>query len=89
MTIEAELTTTWTEKKQREDLFTARACLENLTNVLIEELDRFDAIKTSGSFDTLPDDLKNTLVRWETAYKDTKVTLMADSEIVDIYNWRP
>ena len=89
MTTKAELTTTWTEKKQREELFTARACLENLTNVLIEELDRFDAIKTSGSFDTLPDALKQALVRWETAYKDTKAVLMADSEIVNVYQWRP
>ena len=83
------LTEVWQEKKEREDLFTARASLENLTNVLLEELNRFNEIKQSGSFGTLPADLKAALVRWETAYKDVKALFMADSEIVDIYQWRP
>ena len=81
--------TIWTEKEQREDFFTARAALENLTNVLLEELMRFNEIKQSGTFDTIPADLKNAMLRWETAYKDVKAALLADQEIVDIYNWRP
>ena len=89
MTIQSDLTQTWQEKEEREDLFTARASLENLTNVLVEELARFNEIKQSGSFGTLPADLKAALVRWEDAYKDVKTLLMADSEIVDIYQWRP
>ncbi|MBU0964727.1 hypothetical protein KKC06_06835 [Patescibacteria group bacterium] len=89
MTIQSDLTETWQEKKEREDLFTARASLENLTNVLLEELGRFEEIKNSGSFATLPTELLQAFVRWETAYKDVKTLLMADSEIIDIYQWRP
>ena len=89
MTIQSDLTETWQEKKEREDLFTARASLENLTNVLIEDLARFEEIKDSGSFATLPTELLQAFVRWEKAYKDVKALLMADSEIVDIYQWRP
>jgi len=89
MTIQSDLTETWQEKKEREDLFTARASLENLTNVLVEDLARFEEIKQSGSFSTLPTELKAALGRWETAYKDVKVLLLADQEIVDIYQWRP
>ena len=89
MTIQSDLTETWLEKKEREDLFTARASLENLTNVLIEDLVRFEEIKQSGSFDTLPAGLKAAMLRWETLFKDAKATAMADSEIVDIYQWRP
>jgi len=89
MTIAQDLSLTWEEKEEREDLFTARAALENLTNVLLEELVRFEGIKNSGSFDTLPADLLQAFVRWEKAYKDVKDLLMADSEIVDIYQWRP
>ena len=83
------LTEVWQEKKEREDLFTARASLENLTNVLIEELSIFNEIKQSGSFTTLPAELKAALLRWETLFKDAKAVAMADSEIVDIYQWRP
>ena len=89
MTIQSDLTETWQEKNEREDLFTARASLENLTNVLLEDLARFEEIKDSGSFDTLPADLLQAFVRWEKAYKDVKALLMADSEIVAIYQWRP
>ena len=89
MTIQADLTETWQEKKEREDLFTARASLENLTNVLLEDLARFETIKQSGSFATLPAVLKAALLRWETGFKDVKALLLADSEIVDIYQWRP
>ena len=89
MTIAQDLTQTWAEKNEREDLFTARAALENLTNVLLEELARFNEIKQSGSFATLPTDLLQAFVRWETLFKDAKATAMADSEIVDIYQWRP
>ena len=89
MTIQSDLTETWQEKEERQDLFTARAALENLTNVLLEELARFEEIKNSGSFATLPTDLLQAFVRWEMAYKDVKTLLLADQEIVDIYQWRP
>ena len=89
MTIQSDLTETWQEKKEREDLFTARAHLENLTNVLLEELNRFNEIKNSGSFLTLPEDLRAAMLRWELVFKDAKATAMADSEIVAIYQWRP
>ena len=89
MPITDDIQTIWTEKEQRADFFTARASLENLTNVLLEELSRFDAIKTSGAFDTIPQTLKDALLRWEQEFKDARAALLADAEIVDIFNWRP
>lgn len=89
MPITDDIQTIWTEKEQRGDFFTARASLENLTNVLLEELTRFNDIKTSGTFDTLPANLKAALLRWETEFKDAKTALLADAEVVDIFQWRP
>ena len=89
MAVTDGLDSVWTAKEQGQDLFTARASLENLTNVLTEELARFAEIKASGSFDTIPSDLKSAMLRWETAFKDCKALLMADAEVVNVYQWRP
>ena len=62
----------WQEKIEREAYITARATLQNLTNVLLEELARFNEIKQSGKFTTLPNELKIVILRWEQAYKDVK-----------------
>ena len=79
--------TLWQEKVEREAFITARATLQNLTNVLLEELARFDEIKQSGEFATLPNELKVVILRWEQAYKDLKTLLMADTEVVEMYQW--
>jgi len=79
----------WQEKQEREAFITARATLQNLTDVLLENLNRFDEIKQSGNFTTLPDELKQVILRWEQAYKDVKALLMADAEIVEMYQWKP
>ena len=77
------------ERDQRADFFAGRAMLENLTNVLVEELTRFNDLKTKGTFNTIPAVLKQAMLRWETAYKDVRTLLLADQEIVDVYQWRP
>ena len=89
MPILTDLDTIWTEKDQREQFFVARASLENATRVLREELVRFNDIKQTGNFNTLPANLKAALLRWETEFKDVETMLLADAEIVDIYEWRP
>ena len=79
----------WTAKSQGEDFFTARASLESATNVLIEELSRFAEIKTSGSFNTIPTEVRDAMLRWETIFKKCRDDLQKDAEIVKIYQWRP
>ena len=87
--VKPDLDTIRDERIQREDFFAGRAALENLTNVLLEELTRFNDLKQKGTFQTIPGNLKQALLRWETAYKDVKALLLADQEIVDIFQWRP
>lgn len=89
MAVIDEFNALWEEKEEREGVIAARASMENLTNVMLEELDRFAAIKANNDFSTIPTASKQALLRWETAYKDVKTLLLADQEIVDIYNWRP
>lgn len=89
MSIQNNISTIWSEKKQREDFFTGRAALENATNVVTEELARFKEIKVKGSFDTLPQTLKDAMLAWEVIYNDAKTAFLANQDVRDIYNWRP
>ena len=89
MAIEDNINTIWTEKEQAGDFFTARAALENATNVVAEELQRFKDIKTSGSFNTIPQDLKVAMLAWEAIYDDAKAAFLANADVVAVYTWRP
>ena len=89
MPVVQDLNTSWEEKEQREAVFTARATLENMSNVLLEGNAQLQEIVNSGKFDTIPTDLKLALNRWWTIYKDAQSACQADGEIVDIYQWRP
>lgn len=89
MAIQDDISTIWDEKKQREDFFTARAALENITSVVAEGLVQFKEIKALGSFDTIPQVLKDAMLAWEAIYDDTKAAFLANQDVVDIYNWRP
>ncbi len=89
MSVLTDLTTCWTEKKQREDAFTARATLENATNVLDECHRKIQEIVDGGSFGTIPVDLKNTLNAWWIIMKTARSSIAANSDIMDVYNWRP
>lgn len=89
MPVITDLNTCWTEKNQREDAFTARATLENATSVLDECHQKIQALVDSGSFTTIPTDLKATLNDWWVIVKTARVSIAGNSDIMDVYNWRP
>jgi len=77
------------QTQQNQDIIEARAVLEDATNVCNETLARMQEIKTSGSFALVPDNLKNAILRWEDMFEDLKAAFLADSEVVDLWQWRP
>lgn len=83
------LNQTWTEEKQREAAFAARAILQRMNNEVNYGLNQLQAIKDSGHFDTLPADLKQALNRWWQIYKDAKSAFQTDAELLEIYQWSP
>lgn len=89
MGIQDNIGTIWGEKEEREDFFRARAALEHATSTVSEELVRFKTIKASGSFATLPQDLKDAMLAWEVIYDDAAAAFNADQNVKDIYAWRP
>ena len=89
MAIIDNINSIWTEKEQAGDFFTARAVLENATNVVSEELARFKTIKESGSFNTIPQDLKDAMLAWEAIYDAAKVAFATNADVVAVYEWRP
>ncbi len=56
---------------------------------MAEELARFKDIKASGSFTTVPTDLKNALLAWETMFDTLKASFLANSDVQAVYQWRP
>ena len=89
MSVITDLNQCWTEKTQREDAFAARAVLENATNVLDECHQTIQALVDSGSFNTIPTDLKATLNDWWTIVKTARSSIGMNSDIMDVFNWRP
>ena len=89
MSVLTDLNTCWTEKTQREDTFAARATLENATNVLDECHQTIQALVDSGSFNTIPTDLKATLNDWWIIIKTARTSIGGNADIMDVFNWRP
>lgn len=89
MPVTTDLNTCWTEKKHREDAFTARAALENATNVLDECHNIIKAFVDSGSFATIPTDLKATLNDWWIIMKTARTSIGTNSDIMSVHEWRP
>ncbi len=89
MAITDELNSVWDAKEQGQDLFTALAALEYASRVVQEELAKFKDIKTSGSFTTVPTNLKNALLAWEAMFDTLKASFLADAEVQSLYEWRP
>ncbi len=89
MPVLSDLNTTWTEKTQRDDTFQARAALESCTNAIDECHQTIQALVDSGSFGTIPDDLKDALNDWWAIVKTARTSIGADGDIMDVYNWRP
>ena len=89
MSVITDLGGSWEEKQQREDLFKARAILENVSMVILEANSQIQEIVDSGNFDTIPTELKQALNRWWIIFKDAQIDAQADAEIVEIFQWRP
>ena len=84
-----DLNTAWDTKTEHELVFEARAQLQRATRQLLEALDEFARIKTLSNFDTVSQDVKATLLAWETILKAAKASMLANSDIVDCYEWTP
>ena len=79
----------WTEQQQIRDAIAARAALEYATRVLDEAHQKIQELVDSGSFDTIPTDLKVALNAWWTIIKAARASIGANEDIMDVYNWRP
>ena len=78
------------EVSERNEVGKFRSLAFEVTNLMLDHLDKMNDIKTGGNdFNTIPNETKQVLLRWETAFKDLKATLFADAEIVECYQWRP
>ena len=84
-----DLNTTWIEKEQRDDVYAARAALENATMTLDECHRKIQEIVDSGNFDTIKPDLKQTLNQWWTIIKTARASIGNNAEIMVAYEWRP
>ncbi len=89
MAITDELNGVWDAKEQGQDLFKAIAALQHASSTVQEELAKFKDIKTSGSFTTVPTDLKNALLTWEVMFDTLKASFLSNSDVQAVYDWRP
>lgn len=89
MTVKDDVALVWTEKSQRDAFFRARGILEEATTAVNDALSEFKAIKASGKFNTLPATVISTMLAWETAFDKCKAEILANSNIIDVYSWRP
>lgn len=71
------------EKQQREDIISAKSALERATKSINAELAKIAVIKASGSFDTIPANVKTFFLQWESALKGLQTTLAANSDVVE------
>ena len=87
MTALTDLETMWDETQQYNDAMTARAILENATDIVYECNTKIQAIIDAGSFTAVPTDLKTTLNAWRNLFVSLQADIEANSDIVDIYSW--
>lgn len=89
MTVETDLDSTWESNVQSGDAITARATLEDCSRKLDECHQSIQALVDSGSFNTIPAELKTTLDDWWVIIKTARSSIAADSDIMTALNWRP
>lgn len=89
MSVTTDLEQCWAEKTQREAVFTARAALENCTNNIEECHQKIQELVNSGSFDTIPTDLKKALNAWWGIVKTARTSIGTDGSIMSVFEWRP
>lgn len=79
----------WDPSQQYSKAIEGRAILDGVTQQLEQAIPEFKALKDSGQFDTLPQWAKDALLRWYNILKAARDQIAADSEIMDIYQFRP
>ena len=87
MTISAELTTLNNETKQRTDVFTARARLQDVRSTIINADADISAIIAAGQFDTIPAASKAALQAALVAIRTCKASLAA-AAIAEALDWK-
>jgi len=70
-----------TEKVQRDDIISFKSALVRTTKAINAELAKMQAIKDSGSFDTIPANVKTFFLQWETAIKGLQTTLDGNATV--------
>jgi len=73
-----------TEKTQREQVISGKDCFVRLYKGHKRELSKFQALKTSGTFDTVDAEIKTFLLQIETQYKNVLATLESSDEFMEI-----
>ena len=87
MTVKEDLDLTLIEKDQRESTFAGRSVLESCTNHLNDCDNAIQALVDSGKFDTIPNELKQTLNEWWTIIKTARADIEANDDIVTAKYW--
>ena len=78
------------EVNERNEVQQFRSIAMEITDLMVSGLKKMDDIKTGGNdFNTIPNETKQVLLRWETAFKTVKQSLLSDAEIIECYTWRP
>lgn len=87
--ISDQLDTLNQEVEERQGVRDFRGHCQSITDTLLTELDKMSKIKSSNDFSTIPNEVKQVFLRWETILKDARTALQNDSDIVEAYQWRP
>jgi len=77
-----------TEIAQRELGLEIRQELKFGTDALINTIGSVENMAQDASFNTLPADIKQVLLRWHGMLKDARDELNADQEVKDAYLWQ-
>ena len=77
------------EIDQRELGLEIRFALKKGTDAIMNTVGEVENLAQSATFNTLPADIKQVLLRWHSMFKDTRDTMTADQEVKDTYLWVP
>lgn len=78
-----------TDAEQRQKVITARAQLQNIYHEIQNTDAELTAIATSGSFNTVDAELKQTLLAGWRIVQDANDAFVNDPNLMKLLNWRP
>ena len=76
-------------RDQASDVVDARAYLQEATMAVDQAWQQVQDIKASGSFNTVPTELKQTLNDWHGILQTLRQSIAADADIMECYEWTP